>query len=628
MRYFDIPFAEQGDRANVPDDTQPDGSASFAEGWGPDYERPSTDLRYKPVSRQVMNGLFHDITQAIQEMQQQGVGDWTAAAAPYPLNAIVRHLDRVWLSTQAQNTAQPSIGTEWRDLTVAPSVSGGVGVSLDGPVLIYDGSSNTYQITDFNSFSTYSVSVTAGTSSILDDVITVDIPAASGFTETVLTVTKTDPGANPVDYQFVIAVGAAVVNTPSVTFPGNNATNVSLTPTLTATDYATTPAGQGTHAYSSWQIATDSAFANIVWESLNDAVNLTSIAVPSGELSIGTGYYVRVKYASSTIGESAWSNTNQFATVNQYIVTPSVTVSGGPNDVGETPTITTSAFSVFGGSDTHASTDWEILLASNDSVIWQSLGNTVNRTSITVPAGVLQESTAYIARARHNGASLGSSQWGSYSFQTKAEFFVFGPKSAGLPYGGGYYAGKFTTGGKIYALVVAPRALGGMPTGILQWKTSRTTTAGTTSVNDGLANTNAMIAAGASAHPAANFCRNLSIAGYTDWYMPSKDELEICYRYLKPTTGANNTGSGANSSAIPQTSNYTSGSPAQTGVAIFQNGNTEAFRTDSSVWYWSSTEYTTSERAWFQNFTSGDQNDSPKGNQYWVRAVRRVEIPA
>lgn len=511
----------------------------------------------------------------------------------------------------------------WVSVLSAAAYGSG-GVALDGPVLVYDGSSNTYQITNYNAFASYSVSATGGTVSITGSQVSLTIPASSGLSGLSLTVTKTNPGGNPEKYVFFVAVGASSVNTPSVTFPGNGSTNVSLTPTLTGSAYATTPTGSGVHAYSKWQIATDSAFTNVVFDSGNDAVNLTSITVPSGNLSISSNYYVRVRYASSTIGLSAWSAVNGFATVTKYIQAPTVSVSDGPSNVTETPTITGSAFTVVGGTDAHASTDWRIIKVSDGSVVWQSIGNTTNKTSIVVPAGILLQSTSYKAQARYNSTSAGTSAWGEYSFTTRAQFFLFDASSAGKPYGGGYYAGaNIVVGGTTYALVVAPAAQGGQSSGLI-WKTSNTSSSGSTSVNDGLSNTNNMIAAGASAHPAANFCDGLSINGYNDWYLPARDELEICYRYLKPGTQTNNTSSqGVNNSSSPTGAAYTSGNPAQTIAAIFKTGNSEAF---SESTYWSSSDSgpTTS---WSQGFINGTQsNINTKSNSYNVRAVRRVAI--
>lgn len=57
----------------------------------------------------------------------------------------------------------------------------------------------------------------------------------------------------------------------------------------------------------------------------------------------------------------------------------------------------------------------------------------------------------------------------------------------------------------------------------IAWKTTNTTTTGTSSVSDGSANTDAMIAAGAGAHPAAAACR----AHGAEWYVPAHDELDL-----------------------------------------------------------------------------------------------------
>jgi hypothetical protein len=103
----------------------------------------------------------------------------------------------------------------------------------------------------------------------------------------------------------------------------------------------------------------------------------------------------------------------------------------------------------------------------------------------------------------------------------------------------------------------------------LQWKTSNTSTAGTNSVIDGPANSTAMNNA---SHPAAKFCEGLTIGGFSDWYMPAKNEIEICYYNLKSNTTSNFTGSGINPNAVPaRASNYTSGDPAQTSATIFKS---------------------------------------------------------
>jgi hypothetical protein len=126
-----------------------------------------------------------------------------------------------------------------------------------------------------------------------------------------------------------------------------------------------------------------------------------------------------------------------------------------------------------------------------------------------------------------------------------------------------------------------------------------------------------------ASHPAALFCEGLTIGSFSDWYMPAKNELEVCYFNLKPTTTSNNTGSGINTNAVPSRgSNYTAGTPAQTAATDFQTGNTEAF---AAANYWSSTE-SDATLAFTQGFGIGGQSDFNKGGSLYVRAVRRIAV--
>ena len=219
---------------------------------------------------------------------------------------------------------------------------------------------------------------------------------------------------------------------------------------------------------------------------------------------------------------------------------------------------------------------------------------------------------------------------------TRAMFMgAAGAARAGLPnigdfYEGGYFAGLIShtaDGNATHGLIVAPAASGYNGKSLLEWKTSNSSTPGTSSAYDGAANTANMANAN---HPAANYCAGLSIGGYSDWYLPAIAELEIAYYNLKPTTTSNDTDYGGNPYAVPQRgSNYTAGDPAQTSVAAFQSGGAEAFALDYYGEplgpHWSSTEVS-STTAWFLLFNDGVQGDDGKELELYVRAFRKFAL--
>jgi hypothetical protein len=202
---------------------------------------------------------------------------------------------------------------------------------------------------------------------------------------------------------------------------------------------------------------------------------------------------------------------------------------------------------------------------------------------------------------------------------------------------GGFFAGLIShtaDGVATHALIVAPRATGASGTGYTlttnyAWKTSATTTTGTTSTFDGVANTAAMVTAGIADHPAAQFCVNLSIGGYSDWYLPAQYELDIAYENLKPTTDSNNTSWGINPYSVPErTVNRTAGTPAQTSVTDFKSTGSEPF---VNSYHWASTEIS-SNNAWVSDFSDGtlyfatDVVGGGKTGSLRVRAFRKIAL--
>jgi len=107
----------------------------------------------------------------------------------------------------------------------------------------------------------------------------------------------------------------------------------------------------------------------------------------------------------------------------------------------------------------------------------------------------------------------------------------------------------------------------------------------------GEANTDVLGPYGAGAHPAASAAYVKTLYGYSDWYLPAKDQLNTVY-----TNEAD----------------------------IVTNGGA-AFEDDL---YWSSTEDNSSPNtsnetfAWAQNFNGGAQSTTTKDVTHWVRLIR------
>jgi uncharacterized repeat protein (TIGR02543 family) len=119
-----------------------------------------------------------------------------------------------------------------------------------------------------------------------------------------------------------------------------------------------------------------------------------------------------------------------------------------------------------------------------------------------------------------------------------------------------------------------------------KWKTSLTLTTGTsTSIGSGYANTYSALTG--AEHPAAEVVRNATHGGFSDWFLPSRDELEQMYENLWKVERER--------------------------VGDFEN-----------AWYWSSSEDTRTrdDAAWAKAFGTGFQNGASKFWEIRVRAAR------
>jgi hypothetical protein len=103
-----------------------------------------------------------------------------------------------------------------------------------------------------------------------------------------------------------------IPNTPSNSTPPNGATEVDINPTLTSSTFSDSDAGD-THQASQWQIATDSEFSSVVWDS-SATSSLTSINV-GYTLSYETLYYWHLRHQDNQDGWSNYSVGTSFTTI-------------------------------------------------------------------------------------------------------------------------------------------------------------------------------------------------------------------------------------------------------------------------------------------------------------------------
>jgi hypothetical protein len=113
-------------------------------------------------------------------------------------------------------------------------------------------------------------------------------------------------------------------------------------------------------------------------------------------------------------------------------------------------------------------------------------------------------------------------------------------------------------------------------------------------MGSGAANTSAIISVYNNSNYAANICKKYNGGGFSDWYLPSLDELKLIYENVGPSSKLKNTGK---------------------------------FNNDMMASYWSSSESPNQSSfggkyAWAIFFNDGTAQESTKNNASYVRAIR------
>ena len=449
----------------------------------------------------------------------------------------------------------------------------------------------------------------------------------------------------------ITALPIGVTRRPENASPAEGATGVTATPTLTGgAYYPLYGVPQERRRFWVFEAGGDAP----IYEADETPTGGTPVVSHTVATPISIGANHEWQYQDRNV-EGEWgqrSPRTRFSTANTYVAAPSVTSPlDGATGIPEQPVIELSAFSVVNGSDTHAATSLRVK-DDTGAVVYLLDRSTSQLDSITIPEGILQPGErTYTIEPRHHGATYGDSAWGApISVTTAASFVPDFESEIGAPYGGGYVAGTIVSDydGQTYGLIVSDG--GGdsvqMGAGTMMWRTARTAVSTTNGVPpmtlaDGRANQNAILALNSLASfPAFKWIEDncnagAGLNGHNDWYLPSRDELELIYRNFKPTTQDNSTSTrttagfggdgavfGTNASSVPAGTGYTLSAPSQTAQASFQEGGADAF--EASL-YWSSTERDAS-IAWSQYFNYGSQGGNYKDSSTRVRAVRRIAL--
>ena len=430
----------------------------------------------------------------------------------------------------------------------------------------------------------------------------------------------------PAGDTLVGGTGGAVdaVRTPVTVTPAAGATNVTDPLTLTGSAYLSLYGLS--MAAAQWQVATAADFVTMPVNTGDVAGTATTRSVASGVLGFATQYFWRVRYRDSEGVYSPWSPATAFTTAAaavSFIATPAAT----PATFGD-------AFE--GGF--YAGMIWNELVQSASSTVIGT-GSKVFAVPDMTAVPLVYSGQVLEVRSRANPANK---MVGTVT-DAGATALTLNITSVGG-------SGTFTDWSVMsqYRIIVAPKAT---ETTLALKNVNDAAPSACGTLTEGWKATLSMVAAGSSTvYPSAHYCRNLTTGGKTDWYLGARDELELSWRNLKPTTDANyaavdrqvaatpnysNLGSygdvaathGKNNNSSPPGPAYTAGSPAQIGATGFVTAGSEAYEYGTPS-YWSASEYSAT-AAWAQLWTSGNpgaQSASNKNGSKRIRAIRRSII--
>ena len=422
-------------------------------------------------------------------------------------------------------------------------------------------------------------------------------------------------------------------NDESVTWTGTGVCSGNLTTPGTSTTFTPVTAGDGTIVIADYDSITGDTTGTIT-VTAGAAASFVVTTQHSGTETAGTSFSVTVT-AKDADGNTAtgytgvhsitwtWTATNspdntaptKPANGNQNFTNGAVTVAGFTlTNSGETPTITATAGSVSGTTSAITVTAgtknkllWVTQPASPVTVgaTWTAFTIEItdvygNRTSDTDNITIAASGSGTLGGTLTQAAVNGLATFNNITYDTVEAITITGsaagladtpvsnevtinPLAVGDSYGGGKVAYIFVDGDPGYDANVQHgliAATADQSTGTQWYNGSYVATGATaTAIGTGQANTTAIVNTQGVGSYAAQLCNDLTEGGYSDWFLPSKDELNKLYI------------------------------------------NKDAIGGFAGTFYWSSSEVN-ADHAWTQSFYNGSPDDFWKFSTLLVRAVR------
>ena len=164
---------------------------------------------------------------------------------------------------------------------------------------------NTYQITNYNSFYSYTTKTDLGKVVISKDTISYTPFNYSG-----------NAGFYVNDEWFTIIVGNGGPVQPTIITPTHNAVSIGSTLIIRSTSFTSTNP-QDTHEVTQWQVSLDPTFAV---PSIDTAFQPTNkLSFEAKPLKSNRTYYIRVRYRGTMGAVSPWSHTVIFTTSERFV---------------------------------------------------------------------------------------------------------------------------------------------------------------------------------------------------------------------------------------------------------------------------------------------------------------------